>query len=148
MSATGLRQFDETLQITNTWLKEIMTECGWEDRQTAYRALRATLHALRDRLSIELVAHLASQMPLLVRGMYYEGWRPSSQAEPAHNRTEFLAPIAAAFSRDANARPDMIAGAVFKVLRMHVSEGELANVLQALPKQLRLILDPEQAVSP
>ena len=76
MSATGLDVFDETIHKTNSWLKEISEALG-SDRRGAYRALRAVLHALRDRLTVDEAAHLGDQLPMLVRGIYYEAWRPA-----------------------------------------------------------------------
>jgi uncharacterized protein (DUF2267 family) len=76
MSITGLEVFDTTLQKTNEWLQEIMQEFGTENRQQAYAALRATLHTLRERLPTEETAHLGAQLPMLIRGIYYEGWHP------------------------------------------------------------------------
>lgn len=73
MSMTGLEVFDATTQKTNEWLDEIMFELALEERHTAYAALRGTLHALRDRLPLEETAHLGAQLPMLVRGFYYEG---------------------------------------------------------------------------
>ncbi len=64
MSATGLEVFDRTLHKTHTWLKEIMGELGTEDRHRAYMALRAVLHALRDRLTVEEVAQLGAELPM------------------------------------------------------------------------------------
>src|SRR3954452_19690727 len=76
MSATGLEVFDTTLQKTNEWLQEMMQEFGTESRQQVYLILRATLHALRERLPLEPMAHLGAQLPMLIRGFYYEGWSP------------------------------------------------------------------------
>jgi uncharacterized protein (DUF2267 family) len=56
MSATGLEAFDTTIQKTNSWLNDLMQVMDWSDRHKAYLALRATLHALRDRLPVEEVA--------------------------------------------------------------------------------------------
>lgn len=53
MSATGLDVFDTTLHKTNIWLNDLMQALGWPDRDKAYSALKATLHALRDRLTVE-----------------------------------------------------------------------------------------------
>jgi uncharacterized protein (DUF2267 family) len=58
MSATGLDVFDTTLQKTNSWLQDLMQALNWTDRHMAYSALRATLHALRDHLTVEEVAQL------------------------------------------------------------------------------------------
>ncbi len=76
MSATGLDVFDTTVQKTNIWLNDLMKVLGWQDRHKAYLALRATLHALRDRLTVDEVAHFGAQLPMLMRGFYYEGWDP------------------------------------------------------------------------
>jgi hypothetical protein len=63
--------------MTNSWLKELMELMGWEDRHRAYHALRVVLHALRDHLTIDEVVTLGAQLPMLVRGFYYEGWHPT-----------------------------------------------------------------------
>jgi uncharacterized protein (DUF2267 family) len=76
MSQTGLAQFDSTLQTTNTGLRELMERMGWQDRHRAYRALRIVLHALRDWLTVDEVVTLGDQLPMQVRGFYYEGLAP------------------------------------------------------------------------
>jgi uncharacterized protein (DUF2267 family) len=72
MPVTQPDVFEQTLQKTNEWLTRLATELAGDDRQLAYRALRASLHALRDRLIVDEAAHLGAQLPLLVRGIYYE----------------------------------------------------------------------------
>jgi uncharacterized protein (DUF2267 family) len=77
MTSTGFDGFDKTVHKTNTLLKQIETELGWENqRSMSYTALRAVLHALRDRLTVQEAADLAAQLPLLVIGIFYEGWDP------------------------------------------------------------------------
>jgi uncharacterized protein (DUF2267 family) len=88
MSSTGLEAFDKTLQITHVWLDEIMAELG-PDRQRAYHALRAVLHALRDRWPLNLAAHLGAQLPLLVRGIYYDNWIRSRKRRVNASRMSF-----------------------------------------------------------
>ena len=47
----------------------------WTDT-APYQVLRAVLHSLRDRLTINEAADLGDQLPILIRGIYYEAWHP------------------------------------------------------------------------
>lgn len=92
MSATGLDVFDKTVQTTNIWLDEIMEVMG-PSRQTAWHILGATLRALRDRLTVDQAAHLGAQLPLLVRGLYYDQWHPASMPSRERTLDQFLARV-------------------------------------------------------
>jgi uncharacterized protein (DUF2267 family) len=135
MSATGLTVFDETVQKTNLWLKEIAQALG-SDRHRAYQALRAVLHCLRDRLTIDEAAQLGDQLPMLVRGIYYEAWHPAGKPDKIRSREDFLARIAIHLTQ-ASIEPEDAARAVFQVLEKHVDAGELSNVIQVLPQEIR-----------
>ena len=138
MSTTGLEVFDRTVQQTNEWLKAIMDELHWDDRQRAYLALRGTLHAVRDYLIVDESAQLAAQLPMLVRGIYYEGWDPSRVPVPGRGRTDFLARVAAAFARaEPVVDPERVARAVLRVLTERTGGGEAAQVRHLLPKEVR-----------
>ena len=95
------------------------------------------LHALRDRLTVDEAADLGAQLPLLIRGLYYEGWDPSSTPVKERHREVFLHHITAAFQGDAGIFPEGIAWAVFKVLERHVSSGEIKDILHVLPREIR-----------
>jgi uncharacterized protein (DUF2267 family) len=137
MSATGLATFDSTLQTTNIWLDELMKELGWNDRHKAYHALRVVLHALRDRLPVNEAVQLGAQLPILIRGIYYEGWRPVGKPVKEHTRDEFLTHVTDAFLFDVHADSKAIATAVLRVLTYHVSSGEIDDVKHALPVSIR-----------
>lgn len=134
MSMTGLDTFDATVHKTNEWLNQLMQVLGWTDKHQAYLAMRAALHALRDRLTVVEAAQLGAQLPMLVRGFYYEGWGPTGKPLKERKREEFLARIAGEFDAE---DPERIAGAVFKVLAKRVSEGEIEQVKHLLPAELR-----------
>jgi uncharacterized protein (DUF2267 family) len=137
MSMTGLEVFDTTVHKTNSWLKDVMQEIHRDDRRKAYDALRATLHALRDRLTVEEVAQLGAQLPMLIRGFYYEGWDPTRKPVKLRDREEFLSLIDREFRADDTLNPELIARAVFKVLSDRVTAGEIEDVKHVLPKEIR-----------
>jgi uncharacterized protein (DUF2267 family) len=139
MSATGPRPFDATLQLTHTWLNELSEEMNWADRARAYHALRAVLHTLRDRLSVDEVAALGAQLPMLVRGFYYEGWRPDDHRHKGRNREGFLAEVGAAFPDDPEVQPERVSHAVFRLLRRHISAGEIEGIKHVLPVELQAL---------
>ena len=138
MSITGLEVFDATVHKTNSWLKEISQELG-VDRRRAYDALRAVLHCLRDRLTVEEAAHLADQLPLLVRGIYYEAWRPAGKPEKIRSREEFLERVDAHFQKTEPIDPEEAVRAVFQVLENHITPGEIHDVIQNLPEKIRAL---------
>jgi len=47
------------------------------EKRDAYKGLRAVLQTVRVRLPLDLAVHFGAQLPMLVRGLYYEGWEPS-----------------------------------------------------------------------
>ena len=137
MSMTGLDVFDRTVYKTNSWLNKLMEVLGWQDKHRAYLALRVTLHALRDRLTVEEVAQLGAQLPMLIRGFYYEGWDPTGKPQKVRRKEQFLAYIEGYFSGDESVDPEQIARAVFTVLEHRVTEGEIEDVKHILPAELR-----------
>jgi uncharacterized protein (DUF2267 family) len=137
MSATGLDVFDTTIHKTNTWLKELMQIGGWETRHTAYRALRATLHALRDRLTVDETAQLSAQLPMLIRGLYFEGWDPSIRTLKERHLEQFLERIEQELRGDEQLDPVEVARSVFTVMQQRVTEGEIEDVRHMLPSKIR-----------
>jgi uncharacterized protein (DUF2267 family) len=139
MSATGLEILDTSVQKTHVWLKEIMGRLETTDRHQAYMALKATLHALRDRLSIEEAAQLGAQLPMVIRGLFYEGWRPAARFDRTTTWETFMRPVYLAACEDGSFTPEEIVSAVFEVLSRHVSGGEIDDVIGQLPREIRVL---------
>ncbi len=135
-----MESFDKAVHNANLWLKDVMEELDWEDRHRAYAALRATLQALRDRLTVEEAAQLGAQLPTLVRGIYYEGWHPSGKPLKERHKEDFLRHIAHALRYDAQAEPENVARAVFRVLAHRVTVGEMEDVRRILPGEIRALV--------
>ena len=144
MSATGLDVFDKTLQTTHIWLNEISERIG-PDRQVAWKVLSTVLHKLRDRLPLELAAHLGAQLPLLVRGVYYDQFEPARLPTDCRSPEQFADEVAEWLSDIRPVDPDEAIAAVFSVLNRHLSEGQVAKVRNALPKGLRMAWDGADA---
>jgi CBS domain-containing protein len=129
---------DSTLQKTNEWLKEITEGLGFRNEKAAFAALRAVLHALRDRLPAETAAQFGAQLPMLIRGMYYEGWDPARQPSRARHEQEFLDLVAAELKAHGELRDvRCVAGIVFTVIAAHLTKGETEKVLRTLPTEIR-----------
>jgi uncharacterized protein (DUF2267 family) len=137
MKVTGIASIDNAAQTVAAWLNEISGELGWSEKGRAYLLLRTVLHAVRDWQNVDEAADLAAQLPVLIRGIYFEGWNPSST--PVHPRTkgDFLLRIEGAFDKDPLEDVEKAIGAVLGMLEKHVSEGEIDQVRHAMRKQIR-----------
>ncbi len=137
MNSTGLAQIDHSIHQTNIWLGELMMMLSWNDRANAYRALHTILPLLRSHLPLNEASHLSAQLPLFIRSLFFEGWRPG--AEPLKDRSgeDFVAHVGKAFSNVVGAHPSEIITAVFALLARHVTPGEINQVRLALPEGVR-----------
>jgi uncharacterized protein (DUF2267 family) len=144
MTSTGLDVFDKTLQTTHIWLHEIGEEIG-PDQHLAWHVLGAVLRGVRDRLPVELAAHLGSQLPLLVRGTYYDRFRPSELPRDQRSLDEFLQDIGAELERTRPVNVRNATHAVFRTLSRHVNRGQIDKVRHALPEELRAIWPDDPA---
>jgi uncharacterized protein (DUF2267 family) len=137
MSAVGLESLDHTVQLTHIWINELDDRLGWNNKPRSYRLLKAVLHALRDWLQLNEAADLAAQLPTLLRGAYYEQWRPTTTPVKHRTRADFLARVEDSFKADPLAQPSQAVMAVFELLSKKISRGEIDDVRRALPQELR-----------
>ncbi|WP_407167154.1 DUF2267 domain-containing protein [Bradyrhizobium sp. ORS 111] len=144
MSATGLDVFDRTIHLTNVWLDEIMATLP-RDKQLAWHVLGAVLRTVRDRVPLNLAVHLGAQLPLLVRGTYFEQWRPSETPRTWRSQQEFLALISAQMNSDKPVDSAEAARAVFRVLNHHIDPNQAEKVRHSLPEEVRALW-PAQGV--
>jgi uncharacterized protein (DUF2267 family) len=130
--------FDATLQKTQVWMNDLMSELDWQDKpHKTYMALRTVLHALRDRLTVEEAVQLGAQLPMLIRGFYYEGWTLKGKPHRERHKEDFLGHIEQAFKDDVTVNANHVCRAVFRVLVRHTSKGEIEDIKHLLPKALQ-----------
>lgn len=135
--STGLPVFDTTVQETNLWLKDVESRLPPCDRQEAYAALRAVLHVLRDRLPTEAVLGLSAQLPMLLRGVFLEGWRPAAGPTAIRDPKVFAGEVVEHLAPTFPCLPKDTVAAVFAVLAQQLDPGEVSKLGQYLPPRLR-----------
>jgi uncharacterized protein (DUF2267 family) len=140
MSRTGVDSLDRSIERTNQWLGDVATSFETEDRKLAYRVTRSWLHTLRDRLPVTVAAHLAAQLPELLRGVFYEGWNPS-KVPAKYDRDEYIA----RFAKNAQIHHTEVRKAgqlVTSAMRKHLSGGVVNEAFGVLPGDIREMLEP------
>ena len=131
---------DTTVHKTYRWIDEMSEDLGGIGRREAYRDLRAFLQTLRDRLTVDLAAELGAQLPMLVRGIYYEAWDPS-RAPMKMKAEEFVETFIDRALLLPEREPLGALKAATRVLRRHVTEGETEHVFLSLPREIRTLLE-------
>ncbi|WP_315705178.1 MULTISPECIES: DUF2267 domain-containing protein [unclassified Bradyrhizobium] len=139
MSVTGVTALDHTIQEANVWLKGLEEELRLDNRQQAYSALRAVLHILRDRLPPEVAIKLGAQLPILVRGIYYENWHVAGTPTKERHVDDFVEHVAAQLPQQFPAHPLMVARGVFELLWQKLDPGEFEKAMHHLPEQIRAL---------
>ncbi|HEV7459901.1 MAG TPA: DUF2267 domain-containing protein [Solirubrobacteraceae bacterium] len=140
MSLGSVDSIERSVHETNRWLHELAEELGHEDREEAWRVLRAYLRLLRDRLTVDEAAQLAAQLPTVLRGVFYEGFDPSRQPVKLRHRDEFLERLAAEAQLSGPGEAARAADAATRILESHVTAGEWDDVLAQLPAELRELM--------
>jgi uncharacterized protein (DUF2267 family) len=146
MGTAGLESLDHTVQLTHMWINELDDRLGWNNKPRSYRLLKAVLHALRDWLQLNEAADFAAQLPTLLRGAYYEQWRPATTPVKHRTRADFLARVEDSFKPDPLPQTSQAVIAVFELLSKKISRGEIDDVRHALPEEVRNLW-PEPYVS-
>lgn len=127
-----------SVQKTQVWLKELRDNGDLEDEEEALSVLRVVLHQLRDRLTPEEAVELGAQFPAFIRGVYYEGWRPSRTPERIRSKQAFLDEITLKLLPR---RPETERAVqdVFALVAHHCDMGEISQVIDQLPAELKTL---------
>lgn len=137
MSTGGLETLSHTLQLTHIWINELDSILGWDNKARSYRLLRTVLQALRDWLPVNEAADLGAQLPMLLRGAYYEQWRPATTPVKHRSAADFFARVDAAFKQDPLIFTRDAVAAVLELLSSKIAAGEIEDVRNSLPADLR-----------
>jgi len=112
-------------------------------RDMAGRIIQAVLHALRSRLSHEESFHLVAQLPMALKGVYVDGWNFDKDFRRIKHVEDFLDEVRkedgdrAVYDFGNNAKARITIGAVFKAMSYFVSDGEMNDVIDILPEEIK-----------
>ena len=140
MQNTNVAALNRTVQETHGWLTELASAAPFGNEEQAYTGFRAVLHSVRDRLNADEAVHLSAQLPMLVRGFYFEGWDPSRAPNNEETAEQFFASVEESLR---NARLDLdteeATRAVFDFLERKLGAGQMGHVRDQLPKEVQAL---------
>lgn len=144
MSHTGIKTMDREVQTAANWVRAYDELLGWNDPDKSFQALRSTLTTLRERLSPDEASDLAAQLPVVLRGVYYDGYRPSKQPSRERHVQDFLDKIRERFNRQPIVDAEWLARTTFLFLETHITKGELDDVKASLPNAFSSLYTAER----
>jgi uncharacterized protein (DUF2267 family) len=134
----NIQDFGKAVPEAKAWLTDLKQRLKWHDQEKVYLALMATLHALRDSLPQNEAIYLGAQLPVLLRGLYYEGWHPSARIPRAKSRSAFVERIQEGVHRNLGIDAEEGADTVFSFLAERLPGAELEDAKAATPAALRM----------
>lgn len=120
------------VQQTQEWLKALREAGDYASEAEALSVLRAVMHQLRDRLTPQEAVDLGAQLPIIVRGIYYEGWRMGKTPQKVRSRDEFLEQVSAKLVPHPISA-EQATKDVFALLAVTLDRGEIIDVIAQLP---------------
>jgi uncharacterized protein (DUF2267 family) len=114
-----------------------------DNRARAGRIVRSVLRALRNRLTFEESLQLISQLPMAIKAVYVEGWKVKHNISRIKTMQEFAAEV---MLEDGNAAwrdfasiedAEFAIEAVMKTLADYVSAGELHDIIDQMPGDIK-----------
>jgi uncharacterized protein (DUF2267 family) len=112
-------------------------------REMAQRIIRAVLHALRNNLSHEESFQLIAQLPMALKGVYVDRWNYEKDSTRIKHVEDFLEEVRKEDSGRAdidfgnNMKTRVSVSAVMKALSYFVSEGEMNNIVDVMPVEIK-----------
>jgi uncharacterized protein (DUF2267 family) len=147
MSTAGLESIDHTVQVTHAWINDLDDMLGWSDKHRSYRLLRSVLQTLRDWLPVNESADFAAQLPSLLRGIYYEHWRPATTPVKQRSKSDFLARIDHDIVGSRIIDTAEAVSITFQFLSTKIAAGEIEDVQRSLPADLRRLWNLSSAAA-
>lgn len=125
------------------FLKDLSANLGHPDAGgQVERVLRATLHTLRERLTIQQSLHLLAQLPAFLKLTYIEGWKYHDKPVRFRTVNDFKEAVKdeqynlGERDFDWNESTEKIVAVVIDALKKYINEGEIRDIMASLPAEL------------
>ena len=129
--------FLTTQTETYEFIDDVCDELKLKERHHGYSALRSVLHALRDRLPPPVAVHLSAQMPMLLRGLFFESWKFAEKPQRVRNADDFVGNIDDSLPPGYPLSAWTTTRGVFAVLWDRMDPGEIDKVISVLPEPIK-----------
>jgi len=139
MTAQGLDVIDHSVHLAHEWINELAGRLDWSSKRSALRLMRVTLHHIRDHLQVDELAQFSAQLPVFIRGFFFEGWVPKRTPIKERRCADFVAFIDSQMDDSEEYRGLEDIKCVFDLLNARLSRGEIEDIRASLPEDLRLL---------
>jgi uncharacterized protein (DUF2267 family) len=136
----NIKAVQSSLNLTQVWIKDLMETYDYADENKAFILLRATLKTLRDRITFDEAFHLASQLPAVIRGYYFEGWDHHKQPEDEKTHQDFLTSVKKNLGGHDDIDLEMAVPEALKIIFNHIDQTEAEDVMKNLPPDIHELL--------
>lgn len=134
---TNVKGIQKTIEQSHAWIKILMHDYPFPNENKAFVLIRATLKALRDRLPMNEAVHLGSQLPVMLRGFYYEGWNPDNEITRIKSAHDFIQTVQVHLNGHEDIRLEEAVPVTMKLIFDMIDQGEAREVRQNLPPEIR-----------
>ena len=140
--------FNQYAAQGNTFLKNYAREMNFgSDTEKASRVFTSVLYALRDIIPQQESLQFIAQLPMFIKAVYVNGWNPGKKSQRVKTVADFLNlvrmhdwPAAANDFEYSDQVTERYVMDTFDYLQKYISPGEVADIQDCLPKDLRRIL--------
>ena len=133
MTSQGLEVIEHSVHSTHEWINELAERLSWSSKRSTLRLMRITLHRIRDHLLMNELAQMSAQLPILIRGFFFEGWVPKNTPIKERKVEDFVAFISDHMSDTEEYRGREDIKCVFDLLNNRLSRGEVEDIRAILP---------------
>lgn len=140
--AKNVTVFARTTHKSQIWINEMQEELKWLNGDSLYHLLKAVLQSLRDQMNVHEAAHFSAQLPLILRGAFFEGWNPHTQQLSGVTKEDFLEAVKGRLSHAGLPQFELEAGVLttLNVIKKHISAGEMDDLVSQVEPSLKTFI--------